>query len=297
MGGMGGAQPLAATMNGACFLGIDVDPARIEKRIEDRLLRPHRCGSRRSARHAANEAPGGERSPWAWWAIAPTCLPELVRRGIVPDMLTDQTSAHDPLNGYVPNGTPLEQAALLRARSGRIRQALHRCHGRARGSHAGAAAHAARSLSITATTSARKRRRRGVADAFDIPGFVPEYIRPLFCEGRGPFRWVALSGEPRRHLPHRSPGAELFPHNPGWRAGFRWRGAHPFPGPARAHLLAGLWRARRVRLAMNASGAARRTEAPIVIGRDHLDCGSVASPFRETEAMRDGSDAIADWPC
>ncbi len=296
LGGMGGAQPLAATMNGAVLLGIEVDPARIEKRLAtgycDRMTREideamtwireaQRTGSAVSVGLVGN---AGE------------VLPELVRAGITPEVLTDQTSAHDMLNGYVPAGLTIEAAAALRRDD--------------------AAGYVARS---TATAAAHVRamlelRRRGaitfdygnnirtvafdagVSDAFDIPGFVPEYIRPLFCEGKGPFRWVALSGDPRDIYRTDDLARELFPHDTKL---LRWltlaRDRVQFQGlPARICWLGQGERA-RFGVAMNDLVAKGELSAPIVIGRDHLDTGSVASPFRETENMRDGSDAIADW--
>src|SRR5579883_2770879 len=252
LGGMGGAQPLAATMNGACFLGVEVDPARIEKRLAtgycDRIT------------HSLDEAvswldDARKRGAALSVGLVGNCadvLPELARRSLVPDVLTDQTSAHDPLNGYIPSGLSLAEAAALRTSN---------------------------------------------PDEYDIPGFVPEYIRPQFCEGRGPFRWVALSGDPRDIYETDALAAELFPENESLQRWLRLaRERIHFQGlPARICWL-GYGERAKFGVAMNRLVRSGRIQAPIVIGRDHLDAGSVASPYRETEGMRDGSDAIADWP-
>jgi urocanate hydratase len=293
MGGMGGAQPLAATMNGAAFLGIDVDPVRIRRRIEtgycDRLA------------HDLDEALGiVSRREAVSVGLVGNCadvLPELVRRGFVPDVLTDQTSAHDPLNGYVPNGRTLDQARALRARD--PQQYVERSIA-AMGAHVEAmlALQSAGAVTFDYGNNIRTQARKaGVERAYDIPGFVPEYIRPLFCEGRGPFRWVALSGDPEDIYRTDRLALELFPHDetlarwiPMARERVRFQGL-----PARICWL-GFGERAEFGLAMNRLVRAGHLKAPIVIGRDHLDTGSVASPYRETEAMRDGSDAIADWP-
>ncbi len=296
LGGMGGAQPLAATMLGAAILAIEADPARIEKRLAtrycDRMTRDlddalawlgtaQRAGSALSVGLVGNTA---------------DVLPELVRRGVVPHVLTDQTSAHDTLNGYVPAGMTLAEALALRV------------------SDPGAyVAHAVQTAAVHVRAMLELRRRgavtfdygnnvrtvafdAGVADAFDIPGFVPEYVRPLFCQGKGPFRWVALSGDPRDIYRTDALAAELFPEDAHLQ---RWltlaRERVQFQGlPARICWLGQGARA-RFGVAINDLVARGEISAPIVIGRDHLDTGSVASPFRETEGMRDGSDAIADW--
>ena len=296
LGGMGGAQPLAATMNGGAFLGVEVDPQRIQKRVDtgycDRLT--HSLDE--ALRWIAEAQRTGSGISVGLVGNAADVLPELVRRNVVPDVVTDQTSAHDMLNGYVPAGMSLADAAALRASDPQ---------GYVRRSTASAVAHVRAMLALRergAVTFDYGNNIRtvaldaGVRDAFDIPGFVPEYIRPLFCEGKGPFRWVALSGDPSDI--HRTDDLvlELFPHDEHLR---RWitlaREKVHFQGlPARICWLGQGERA-TFGLAMNdlvASGALR---APVVIGRDHLDTGSVASPFRETEAMKDGSDAIADW--
>jgi urocanate hydratase len=297
MGGMGGAQPLAATMNGACFIGVDVDPARIEKRIAtgycDRV-----ASSLDEALKIVSEARGnGEAISVGLAGNCADVLPELVRRGIVPDLLTDQTSAHDPLNGYVPNGLSLEQALELRGRDSDeyIRRSLE-----AMAAHVRAMLELKRMGAITFDYGNNIRahaKQAGVEDAFEIPGFVPEYIRPLFCQGRGPFRWAALSGNAEDIHRTDSLALELFPDD---QVLSRWlklaRERVKFQGlPARICWL-GYGERAEFGEAMNDMVRTGRLEAPVVIGRDHLDTGSVASPYRETEAMLDGSDAIADWP-
>jgi urocanate hydratase len=297
LGGMGGAQPLAATMNGAAILGVEVDEQRIEKRLTtgycdrktrdvDEALTWIRDATR--AKQALSVGLVGN---------AAEVLPELVRRGVTPDVLTDQTSAHDTLNGYVPAGLSLEEAAELRRRE------PSRYVGMAEASiatHVEAMLEMQRRGAVTFDYGNNIRTvalDHGVADAFRIPGFVPEYIRPLFCEGKGPFRWVALSGDPRDLARTDDLVLELFPNDIHLR---RWiemaRQRVHFQGlPARICWLGQGERA-KFGVALNDLVATGEISAPIAIGRDHLDTGSVASPFRETEAMRDGSDAIADWP-
>ncbi len=297
MGGMGGAQPLAATMNGACFLGIDVDPARIQRRLDtgycDRMARD--LDEAMEALRAAQAQ--GEAISVGLVGNCADVLPELVRRRFVPGVLTDQTSAHDPLNGYVPNGLTLDAARELRTRDAAeyTRRSIA-----AMGVHVEGMLALQKLGSVTFDYGNNIRayaQQAGVTNAFDIPGFVPEYIRPLFCEGRGPFRWVALSGDPRDI--HRTDQLvrELFPHDetlarwiPLAQKRIRFQGL-----PARICWL-GYGERAEFGMAMNRLVRLGELSAPIVIGRDHLDTGSVASPFRETEAMRDGSDAIADWP-
>jgi len=293
MGGMGGAQPLAATMNGARFLGIDVDPARIRRRLEtgycDRIA------------HSLDEAlrllDTTEAVSVALVGNCADVLPELVRRGFVPDVLTDQTSAHDPLNGYVPHGMTLDDARRLRAANPEDYIARSVA---AMGVHVEAmlALQKAGATTFDYGNNIRTQAKKaGVERAYDIPGFVPEYIRPLFCEGRGPFRWVALSGDPADIYRTDRLASELFPHDgtlarwlPLARTRIRFQGL-----PARICWL-GYGERAEFGLAMNRLVAKGELKAPIVIGRDHLDTGSVASPFRETEGMKDGSDAVADWP-
>ena len=294
---MSGAQPLAATMAGACFLGIEVDQRRIARRIEtgycDRLAR-----DLDEALDLANAARAAGRALSV--GLVGNCadvVPELARRGIVPDVLTDQTSAHDPLNGYVPNGMTLDEALALRARD--PKEYLARSFA-AMAAHVEAMLELQRQGAVTFDYGNNLRtqaKKAGVERAYDIPGFVPEYIRPLFCEGRGPFRWVALSGDPEDIYRTDRLALEMFPANqalaqwiPMARERIRFQGL-----PARICWL-GYGERAEFGLAMNRLVRSGELRAPIVIGRDHLDAGSVASPFRETEAMRDGSDAIADWP-
>lgn len=297
MGGMGGAQPLAATMNGACFLGIEADPARIEKRIRTGYC-DHSASSLDEALRLIEEARGrGEAVSVGLTGNCADVLPELVRRGIVPDVLTDQTSAHDPLNGYVPNGLTLEEALALRAEDPGeyTRRSMD-----SMAIHVRAMLDLKRMGSVTFDYGNNIRahaKLAGVEDAFEIPGFVPEYIRPLFCQGRGPFRWVALSGNPEDIRKTDSLALELFPDDQVLR---RWldlaRDRVKFQGlPARICWL-GYGERAEFGEAMNDMVRTGKLDAPVVIGRDHLDTGSVASPYRETEGMRDGSDAIADWP-
>jgi urocanate hydratase len=297
LGGMGGAQPLAATMNDAVCLAVEVDPARVRRRLETRYL----DRSTADLDEAVAWCEGARRSRTALSVgLVGNCavvLPELVRRGVAPDVVTDQTSAHDTLNGYVPEGLSLEQALALRGTNPKeyVRRAADSIvH------HVTAMLDLQRAGAITFDYGNNIRAvaaDAGLKDSFTIPGFVPEYVRPLFCEGRGPFRWVALSGEARDL--HRTDQLvlELFPDNEHLR---RWitlaRERVAFQGlPARICWLGQGERA-RFGVAMNRLVERGDISAPIVIGRDHLDTGSVASPFRETEAMRDGSDAIADWP-
>ncbi len=297
MGGMGGAQPLAATMNGAAFLCVEVDPERIKRRVKTGycdILVTDLSEAVRILRNAVHEQKAVS------VGLVGNCaevLPELVRRGIVPDLLTDQTSAHDPLNGYIPAGYTVERATELRA--SKPNEYLER-------SLDSIATHVRAMLDLKRMGAAafdygnnirRMAADRGISDAFTIPGFVPEYIRPMFSEGRGPFRWVALSGEPSDIAATDAAVCRLFPSH---EILTRWialaRRHVRFQGlPARICWL-GYGERARFALEMNRMVAAGELKAPIVIGRDHLDCGSVASPYRETEAMRDGSDAVADWP-
>ncbi len=297
LGGMGGAQPLAAAMTGATILAVEVDEARIDKRLATGY-----CDAKTSSIDEAlawiSDA-RATRRPLSVGLVgnAADVLPQLAARGIVPDVLTDQTSAHDMLNGYIPAGMPLNEALALRAADPVRYVEL---------STASVVVHVEAMLELQrmgAITFDYGNNIRtvafdaGVKSAFDIPGFVPEYIRPLFCEGRGPFRWVALSGDPQDIARTDDLVLELFPDNDHLR---RWitlaREKIAFQGlPARICWLGQGERA-KFGVALNDLVASGEISAPIVIGRDHLDTGSVASPFRETEAMRDGSDAIADWP-
>jgi urocanate hydratase len=297
LGGMGAAQPLAATMNGAVFLGVEVDPARIEKRLKsgycDKIAH-----SLDDALKLFEEARKNRKSLSV--GLVGNCadvLPELVRRGVVPDILTDQTSAHDALNGYVPNGMSLEDALALRKKNPDeyIKRAMQ-----SMAVHVEAMLALQKKGAVTfdyGNNIRAQAKKAGVKNAFDIPGFVLEYIRPLFCEGRGPFRWVALSGDANDIGRTDKLALELFPKN---RTLARWmklaRERIQFQGlPARICWL-GYGERAEFGVAMNELVKRGEIKAPIVIGRDHLDAGSVASPNRETEGMLDGSDAIADWP-
>src|SRR5687768_3918528 len=297
LGGMGGAQPLAATMNGAAALVIEVDPRRIARRIEtryvdeattsldDALARVEQWTRTRTARSIALAGNAAE------------VLPELVRRGVVPDVLTDQTSAHDALDGYIPHGMSLAEAEVLRERQPEvyIERAM-----------ASMARHVEAMLSLRTRGAITfdygnnirtQANRAGVENAFDIPGFVPEYVRPLFCEGKGPFRLVALSGDPDDILVTDQAALEMFSEDEALCRWIRMAGERvKFQGlPARICWL-GYGDRAKFGLRINELVRTGAIKAPVVIGRDHLDSGSVASPYRETEGMLDGSDAIADWP-
>jgi urocanate hydratase len=297
LGGMGGAQPLAATMNGAAILGIDVDESRIDKRVETGYCDRKTRDLDEALRWIAEATRSGTALSVGLVGNAAEVLPALVARGVTPDVLTDQTSAHDTLNGYVPAGLSLDEAAALRVRN--PSEYVERA-GASIVAHVEAMVAMQRAGAITFDYGNNIRTvasDRGLSAAFDIPGFVPEYIRPLFCEGKGPFRWVALSGDPADI--HRTDELvlELFPDDAHLR---RWitlaREKVHFQGlPARICWL-GLGDRARFGVALNDLVASGELRAPIAIGRDHLDTGSVASPFRETEAMQDGSDAVADWP-
>ena len=297
LGGMGGAQPLAATLNGATFLAADVDPERIEKRIKTRYL-DRMTRSYEEARDwalAAKEA--GEAISIGWVGDAGDLLERLLADGIVPEVLTDQTSAHDPLHGYVPAHMSLADAEALRERDP---DAYLAASYRSMARHVGLMLELQRRGSITFDYGNNLReyaKRGGEPNGFDFPGFVPAYIRPQFCEGRGPFRWAALSGDPADIYATDEALIELFPEHTSmirWLRAARERVA--FQGlPCRICWL-GMGERERAGLLFNEMVADGRLSAPIAIGRDHLDCGSVASPNRETEAMRDGSDAVSDWP-
>jgi urocanate hydratase len=297
LGGMGGAQPLAATMNEGVMIAVEVDPARIKRRLDARYLDRATASLDEALAWADAARQRGEALSIGLEGNCADVLPEFVRRGVVPDVLTDQTSAHDPLNGYVPAGMGL--ASALELRQSDPREYVRR-------STASMVSHVRAMLDLMkrgAVTFDYGNNIRTVAfdagekDAFDFPGFVPAYVRPLFCEGKGPFRWVALSGDERDLYRTDRLVLELFPENQHLQ---RWitmaQNRVAFQGlPARICWLGQGERA-RFGMALNDLVASGELSAPIVIGRDHLDTGSVASPFRETEAMKDGSDAIADWP-
>jgi urocanate hydratase len=298
LGGMGGAQPLAATMNGAAFLGVEVNPARIERRLQtgylDRMTR--------DLEEALHLVLGAKRKKQALSVglvgNAAEIMPQLIRHGVIPDVLTDQTSAHDTLNGYVPiKQNPDEDLEALRRDHPQeyIRRAKESI-----ALHVEALLELQNRGAVTFEYGNNIRAQAGeagVTDAFRIPGFVPEYIRPLFCEGRGPFRWVALSGDPEDIYRTDQAVLETFPENQDLARWIRLaREKVKFQGlPAR---ICWLGYGERAKLGLRFNEMVRKGElrGPIVIGRDHLDSGSVASPNRETEGMKDGSDAIADWP-
>ena len=297
LGGMGGAQPLAVTMNEGTVLAIEVDPARAERRhaagyvdevttdLDEALTKVDRWRSAREARSIALVANAADVEP------------ELVRRGWKPDLVTDQTSAHDPLNGYVPGGMPFAEAIALRESDPDAYLAKSMA---SIADHVRAMLAFQRAGAVTfdyGNNIRAQAQEAGVENAFDFPGFVPAFIRPLFSEGKGPFRWAALSGEPDDILKTDAALMELFPDNASLHRWLRLAEEKvPFQGlPARICWL-GYGERAKAGLRINEMVASGELAAPIVIGRDHLDAGSVASPFRETEGMRDGSDAIADWP-
>ena len=297
LGGMGGAQPMAATMNGAAFLGVEVDSSRIEKRIKDHYLDKW-TEDLDEALGWINEA-CRLRNPVSVGVLG-NCgdvYPELVRRNVIPDVVTDQTSAHDPLDGYVPNGMSFEDAVSMRKTDPDryIKESF-----RTMADHMRAMLDLQKRGAIAFDYGNNLRghaKEAGVENAFDVPGFVPEYIRPLFCEGQGPFRWAALSGDPADIACTDQAVLDTFPDNEHL---CRWiklaRERVRFQGlPCRICWL-GYGERDKMGLIFNDLVASGEISAPIVIGRDHLDCGSVASPHRETEGMKDGSDAIADWP-
>ncbi|HEX7000913.1 MAG TPA: urocanate hydratase [Trueperaceae bacterium] len=297
LGGMGGAQPLAVTLNGGVVIAVEVDRHRIERRIETRYLDTWTADLDDALREAELAKSEGRALSIGLLGNAAEVLPELVRRGFVPELVTDQTSAHDPLYGYVPPLAPDEDASTARGADargyrGRVLQAMaEHCRAIVQMQRRGAVAFDyGNNLRAFA-------REGGFEDAFAYPGFVPAFIRDQFCEGRGPFRWVALSGDPEDIYRTDRALLELFPGDEHLR---RWltEGVKTFEFqglPARICWL-GYGERDKAGLAFNELVRNGEVSAPIVIGRDHLDAGSVASPYRETEAMQDGSDAVADWP-
>jgi len=297
LGGMGGAQPLAVTMNDGVALCIDVDPEHIRRRLETRYLDEMAADLDEAVAMCLAAKAEGRRLSVGVEGNAADVFPELLSRGVEFDIVTDQTSAHDPLNGYIPRGYDLEEAARLRRKDrdqyleeSRASMARH-CEAMVGFQKAGA------EVFDYGNNLRGEAKLGGFVDAFAYPGFVPAYIRPLFCEGMGPFRWVALSGDPADIAATDRALADLFPDN---RPLHRWlelAGERvAFQGlPARICWL-GYGERDRAGLAFNDLVRSGEISAPIVIGRDHLDSGSVASPYRETESMADGSDAIADWP-
>ena len=297
LGGMGGAQPLAATMNGAAFLGVEVDRARAQKRIDTGYLDTLTDNLDEALNIVLKAKENKEAYSVGIIGNAGEVLPKILEKNIIPDVVTDQTSAHDTLNGYVPMGMSFEEALKLRDENPDKYIKLSK---ETIVSHVNAMLGFQKKGSIVFDYGNNIRgeaKENGVVNAFDIPGFVPEFIRPLFCDGKGPFRWAALSGDPEDIYATDAAVKETFPQN---KALCNWidmaqKKVH-FQGlPSRICWLGYGERAKMGKI-FNNLVASGKVQAPIVIGRDHLDCGSVASPNRETEEMQDGSDAIADWP-
>lgn len=297
LGGMGGAQPLAATMAGATFLGVDIDPARIEKRIKTRYIDKMTHSYEEAIKWVTEAKANKENLSVGLVGDIGDVLERLIEDGITPDILTDQTSAHDPINGYVPHGISLKEAQDLRKSDSKsyekksiesmARHVRHMLTLQDRGA-----------ITFDYGNNLRAYAQKGgVENAFDFPGFVPAYIRPLFCEGKGPFRWAALSGDPEDIYITDQALKEAFPENHNlikWLDEAREKVA--FQGlPCRICWL-GMGEREKAGLIFNDLVRTGKVKAPIVIGRDHLDCGSVASPNRETEGMKDGTDAVSDWP-
>lgn len=297
LGGMGGAQPLAATMNGGTFLAAEIDPKRIKKRLETGYCDKISDNIDQAIDTAVEWKNSKTGKSIAVVANIVDLLERLIERNVIPDLLTDQTSAHDPLIGYIPQELSLEEAGRLREEN--PKKYLQK-------SYSSMAKHVRAMLTLKdkgahtfdyGNNLRARAKEAGVENAFDIPGFVPAYVRPLFCEGKGPFRWVALSGDPKDIAETDQIILELFPEDKGLS---RWinmaQERVQFQGlPARICWL-GYGERARAGLAFNELVKSGKVKAPIVIGRDHLDSGSVASPNRETEGMKDGTDAVADWP-
>ncbi len=297
LGGMGGAQPLAATLAGATFLGVDVDPTRIEKRIKTRYIDKMTHSYEEAIKWVMDAKANKENLSVGLVGDIGDVLEQLIKDGITPDILTDQTSAHDPINGYVPHSISLEEAATLRKSDPKTyetksiesmgRHVRHMLTLQERGA-----------ITFDYGNNLRAYAQKGgVKNAFNFPGFVPAYIRPLFCEGKGPFRWAALSGDPEDIYVTDQALKEAFPEN---KHLIHWlneaKEKIAFQGlPCRICWL-GMGEREKAGLIFNDLVRTGKVKAPIVIGRDHLDCGSVASPNRETEAMKDGTDAVSDWP-
>ncbi|MBP9708453.1 MAG: urocanate hydratase [Oligoflexales bacterium] len=297
LGGMGGAQPLAATIAGAVFLGCDVDEARIDKRLTGRYLDRKAKNLTEALTMVDAAIAAGRAESIGFVGNAAEVLPQLIKLNRIPDIVTDQTSAHDELNGYVPMGLTLAEAAKLRKEDARLYVEK---------SHATMAVHVEAMLECQRRGAVvfdygnnirAQALKGGCADPYRIKGFVPEFIRPLFCEGKGPFRWVALSGDPEDIAVIDAALLENFPDD---KLLHRWLKAAKervkFQGLPSRICWFGYGDRQKAGLLFNNLVKTGKVKAPIVIGRDHLDCGSVASPYRETEAMRDGSDAVADWP-
>ena len=297
LGGMGGAQPLSVTMNNGVTICIEIDPFRIQRRLETKYLNVATDSMDDALSMARDAQKKGEPLSIGLQGNAADIVPQMAKLGIVPDMITDQTSAHDELDGYVPNGMTYEAALALRKTNPdtyikeSYRAMAEHCQGMLDLKAQGA-------IAFDYGNNLRgQAKKAGVENAFDFPGFVPAYIRNLFCEGKGPFRWVALSGDPEDIYKTDEKLLDMFPED---ETLFRWinlaKEQVQFQGlPSRICWLDYTQRA-KFGVALNQMVASGELSAPIVIGRDHLDCGSVASPYRETEAMKDGSDAVADWP-
>ncbi|MEH7399898.1 MULTISPECIES: urocanate hydratase [Bacillaceae] len=297
LGGMGGAQPLAVTMNGGVCIGIDVDETRIDRRIETRYTDVKTDSLDEAIRLAEEAKKEGKALSIGLVGNAADILPEMIARNFIPEVLTDQTSAHDPLNGYTPSGMSLEEAAELRASNPELYVARSKA---SMATHVKAMLEMMEKGSVTFDYGNNIRqvaKDEGVENAFDFPGFVPAYIRPQFCEGKGPFRWVALSGDPEDIYKTDQAILREFADNEHLCNWIRMAQEKvQFQGlPSRICWLGYGERARFGKI-LNDMVASGELKAPIVIGRDHLDSGSVASPNRETESMMDGSDAVADWP-
>ena len=297
LGGMGGAQPLSVTMNNGVTICIEIDPFRIQRRLETKYLNMATDSMDDALSMARDAQKKGEPLSIGLQGNAADIVPQMAKLGIVPDMITDQTSAHDELDGYVPNGMTYEAALALRKTNPdtyikeSYRAMAEHCQGMLDLKAQGA-------IAFDYGNNLRgQAKKAGVENAFDFPGFVPAYIRNLFCEGKGPFRWVALSGDPEDIYKTDEKLLDMFPED---ETLSRWinlaKEQVQFQGlPSRICWLDYTQRA-KFGVALNQMVANGELSAPIVIGRDHLDCGSVASPYRETEAMKDGSDAVADWP-
>lgn len=297
IGGMSGAQPLAATMAGAVYLGADVDPERIKKRLDTKYIDRMTYDYTEAISWILNAKAKGETLSVGLVSDIGDLLEKMLRDNIIPEILTDQTSAHDPLNGYVPNGITLSEAILLRKSNP---EEYKKRSFRSMARHVGFMLELQNRGSITFDYGNNLReyaRQGGEKNAFDFDGFVPKFIRPLFCEGKGPFRWVALSGDPEDIFTTDKVLMELFPENEHlikWLTQAQQKVA--FQGlPSRICWL-GMGDREKAGLLFNELVRSGNVKAPIIIGRDHLDCGSVASPNRETEGMLDGSDAVSDWP-
>jgi len=297
LGGMGGAQPLAATMGGAAFLAAEVDKERMEKRLRTKYLDMMTADIDEAIARALKAKENGEAFSVGWEGNSADLLEELIKRNVVPDILTDQTSAHDPLNGYVPRGMSFKEALDLRERDPKEYE-KHSLSTMADHVRAMLALQERGAVTFDYGNNIRAfAKEAGVANAFDFKGFTPLFIRPLFCEGKGPFRWVALSGDPEDIYRTDEAVLRLFPENENL---CRWikmaREKIAFQGYPSRICWFGYGERARFGLELNRMVRDGEIKAPVAIGRDHLDCGSVASPNRETEGMKDGTDAVADWP-